>query len=135
MTALQLPSSTIDSIIDDPTILGARVSNSSSTAFQSLGISSAAANRILDGYESGFRTVFIMNASLAAIATIVSIVMIHHKELTRPDEERLRAEARRQEKQSQSQYRDDPETPGEALEMPQLSNHAAVSPPSAPSSA
>ncbi|KAF7798836.1 hypothetical protein EIP86_010062 [Pleurotus ostreatoroseus] len=135
MTALQLPSSTIDSIIDDPTILGARVSNSSSTAFQSLGISSAAANRILDGYESGFRTVFIMNASLAAIATIVSIVMIHHKELTRPDEERLRAEARRQEKQSQSQYRDDPETAGEALEMPQLSNHAAVSPPSAPSSA
>ena len=135
MTVLRLPSATISKIIDDPTLLGSRLSTTTSSTLQGLGISSVAADHILDGYTTGFKIVFIVNAVLAAIATVVSIVMIHHKELTRPDEERLRAEARRQEKQSQSQYRDDPEAPGEALEMPQLSNHAAVSPPSTPSSA
>lgn len=128
MTALKLPSSTIDSIIDDPTMLGAHVSNGSSTTLQSLGISPATASRILDGYNSGFRTVFILNATLAAIATIVSVVMIHHKELTRGDEEQLREEARRHEKQAQ--YHDDPEYHGETLDMPELHEVPAPSTPS-----
>ena len=132
MTALKLPSSTIDRIIDDPTMLGAHVSNGSSTALQSIGISPAAASRILDGYDSGFRTVFILNAALAAIATVVSIVMIHHKELTRGDEEQLRAEARRQEKQVQ--YHDDPECHSDALDMPELHELPAPPTPSTPAS-
>ena len=121
MTSLHLPSTTIDHIIDSPTILGARTSNANNTALQALGISPAAAGRILDGYNDGFRIVFIMNATLAAIATVVSIVMIHHKELTRGDEDELRAEARRQEKHDQDlrKYRDDPEGHTD-IEMPEL---------------
>lgn len=123
MTALHLPSSTIDKIIDDPTVLGSRSSNTTSTTLQTLGVSSATAARILDGYTNGFRIVFIMNATLAAIATVVSIVMIHHKELTRGDEEQLRAEARRQEKHTaEPKYHDDPETQGD-VELPELQTH------------
>lgn len=36
---------------------------------------------------------FIVNASLTAIAAIVAFFMIKHKELTRGDEEKLRTEA------------------------------------------
>jgi hypothetical protein len=42
------------------------------------------------GYTKGFRTVFTLNASFAAIATIASITMIKHKNLTRGDKEELR---------------------------------------------
>lgn len=45
------------------------------------------------GYAAGFELVFILNACLAAIAAIVSFFMIKHKELTRDDEEKLKAEA------------------------------------------
>ena len=120
MSSLQLPSTTIDKIIDNPTLLGARLSNGSATALEALGISPHTADVILDGYTNGFRIVFIMNAILAAIATVVSILMIHHKELTREDEERLLAEARRQEKlDALPRYRDDPNV-SDGIEMPEL---------------
>lgn len=45
------------------------------------------------GYTAGFRLVFILNASLAAAAAITSFFMIKHQDLTRDDEEKLRAEA------------------------------------------
>jgi hypothetical protein len=102
MTELNLPSSTIKKIVDDPTLLGARltsVTNSTSDPLSALGISPDAADHILAGYNSGFRAVFIMNATLAAIATVVSILMIKHKELTRGDEAQLRAQAEKEEKE------------------------------------
>lgn len=65
----------------------------------SLGISSETAAEILAGYNHGFRTVFILNASLAAFATVVSIFMIKHKSLKRGDEDQLKKEALDQEQQ------------------------------------
>lgn len=99
MTAYHLPTSTVNKIVDDPTLLGARLSSSnSSDTLASLGISVAMAEHILDGYTHGFRIVFILNASLSAVAVIASILMIRHKELTRDDEEKLKQEARANEK-------------------------------------
>ncbi|EPT02404.1 hypothetical protein FOMPIDRAFT_1029277 [Fomitopsis schrenkii] len=102
MTGLQLSASAIKAIIDDPTVLGSRLSASSSSKLAGLGITDAMAVTILDGYTHGFRTLFIMNACLAAMATLASVFMIKHKELTRGDEDRLRAaaceEAREKEK-------------------------------------
>lgn len=92
MTSLGLPSSTISTILDDPTILGARTS-ASDASFASLGVSPAVAERILGAYVQGFRTVFILNASLNAVATLATILLIRHTELTRGDEEDLRKKA------------------------------------------
>lgn len=77
MTSLSLPETLIKTIIDDPT----RLSNPSS-----LGLSVEQATVILEnGYTKGFRSVFLLNASLSAFATVVSIVMIKHKDLNRDD--------------------------------------------------
>ncbi|KAJ4478463.1 MFS general substrate transporter [Lentinula aciculospora] len=85
---LQSPSSTITIVIDNPSLL----TNSSSIA--SLNISSFQATYILsNGYTKGFRDVFLLNAAMSATATLVSAVMIEHKELLRGDEEQLRKEA------------------------------------------
>ena len=92
MTSLNLASSTISQIVDDPTILGARTS-ASDTSLADLGISADVAQNILDSYIKGFRTVFILNASLNAVATIAAITMIRHIELTRGDEEMLKQKA------------------------------------------
>ncbi|KZT72462.1 MFS general substrate transporter [Daedalea quercina L-15889] len=101
MSDLRLSSATIRAIIDDPTILGDRLSASSSSKLSALGITDSMALTILDGYTQGFRTLFIMNACLAATATLASIFMIRHKELTRGDEEQLRAAARANEKDTE----------------------------------
>ena len=45
------------------------------------------------GYATGFELVFILNGCLASVAAIVSFFMIKHKDLTKGDEEKLRAEA------------------------------------------
>ncbi|EIW53983.1 MFS general substrate transporter [Trametes versicolor FP-101664 SS1] len=92
MTSLGLPSYTISTILDDPTILGARTS-ASDASFASLGVSPAVAERILGAYVRGFRTVFILNASLNAVATLAAILLIRHTELTRGDEDDLRKKA------------------------------------------
>ncbi|KAE9390295.1 MFS general substrate transporter [Gymnopus androsaceus JB14] len=89
MVNLGLPSSTITSIINNPTYLN------NSSNLSSLGISSSQAADILSkGYTQGFKDIFLLNAALAATATVASAVMIKHKELLRGDEERLRKEAR-----------------------------------------
>jgi hypothetical protein len=48
------------------------------------------------GYNRGFRTVFILNASLAAFATlvVVSIVVVKQKNLSRGDEIELKEEVK-----------------------------------------
>ncbi|PPQ83724.1 hypothetical protein CVT25_006128 [Psilocybe cyanescens] len=83
MNTLAYSSVLITSIVDDP---GQLFSPST------LGISSSDATYILNaGYTKGFRTVFILNAILTALATIASVVLIKHKELNRGDEGQLRA--------------------------------------------
>lgn len=93
MTALGLPSSTISVILDDPTILGSRTSETASS-FADLVISTAVAERILGAYIQGFRTVFLLNAGLNAVATVAAIVLIRHTELNRGDEDDLRKRAK-----------------------------------------
>ena len=99
MIQLSLPISTINKIVDDPSIIGTRINgnpstNTSSDTLASLGISQSDAEHILHGYTSGFRTVFILNACLSALATLASILLIKQQDLTRGDEEKLRAEAK-----------------------------------------
>lgn len=89
MANLSIPSSTIVSIINNPGYL------SNSSELSSLGISpSQAADILYKGYNRGFRDIFLLNASMAAVAVVVSAVMIKHKELLRGDEERLRQETK-----------------------------------------
>ncbi|KIJ64377.1 hypothetical protein HYDPIDRAFT_175698 [Hydnomerulius pinastri MD-312] len=93
LTSLALAPAAIDKIIDDPTVLFSR---SSASQLASLGLTpSSAAYALSDGYTKGFMFVFVLNACLAAVATLASVFMIKHKELMRGDEEKLRAEARR----------------------------------------
>jgi len=88
MHQLDLPDSAISVVMDDPTIL------SNVTAYSSLGISPESASYVLNrGYTVGFRDLFFLNAALSVLATIVTILMIKHKELLRGDEEELRKKA------------------------------------------
>ncbi|KNZ72287.1 hypothetical protein J132_04081 [Termitomyces sp. J132] len=82
MKDLSLPEPIISKVIADP---------SSITSPSSIGIPASSAAYILNhGFTKGFRLVFILNAALAAVATVASVFMIKHKELTRGDEEALR---------------------------------------------
>lgn len=86
MAALSLPASLIAAIVDDPSDLAHP---------ESIGISQQTAAYILShGYTKGYRSVFILNACLAAVATFASVGMIRHKELTRGDDEKRRNEAK-----------------------------------------
>ncbi|KAF7363190.1 MFS drug transporter [Mycena venus] len=88
MAALNLPPSQISQIIDDPVRLHIPAS---------VGVSTDIAKSILDrGYAKGFSSLFIMNAALTVFATLVSVVMIKHKELSRDDDEMLRQKAIRE---------------------------------------
>ena len=92
MVSLRLPGSTIDMIIDNPTVIHPLLSPSPPSGTLS-GISSDTAQSILVGYTHGFRAVFILNASLAALCVFVAYVMIKHKELIRADEAEMRRRA------------------------------------------
>lgn len=117
MRGLALSEGAVKAVVDDPTLLGTRFSAASAQTLKELGISTElAGGPILDGYVRGFRIVFILNATcvlrflliyllyaqlnaiffdrLSAVAFITSVLMIKHKELTRPDEARLREEAK-----------------------------------------
>lgn len=97
MAALSLSSDAIKTIVDDPSLLRPA---SSSSVLGSKGISPSTANHILwHGYTRGLRAVFLLNASLAAFAVVVSVFMIKHKELTRGDDEVRKAEAKIQNRQ------------------------------------
>ncbi|KAG6852502.1 hypothetical protein C0991_011460 [Blastosporella zonata] len=87
MQHLSIPASAISSIVADP---------SSIASPDSIGISASSATYILnEGFIKGFRIVFILNAVLTALATVASVVMIKHKELTRGDEGKLKKEQER----------------------------------------
>ncbi|KAL0059227.1 hypothetical protein AAF712_014035 [Marasmius tenuissimus] len=93
MKSLSLPESTISQIIDDPSILNSLSNGMNSTSISAgISVSQVDAQTILvHGYNKGFHDIFILNASLATFATIVSVLMIKHKELIRADDaEKLR---------------------------------------------
>lgn len=87
MTSLQLDPSAISAIVEDPYLLVA-IMNSSKPAADQYGITPAMARYIIDhGYIKGFKILFILNACLAALAALSSIVLIKHTELTSGEEE------------------------------------------------
>ncbi|KAJ7697605.1 major facilitator superfamily domain-containing protein [Mycena rosella] len=85
MTALGVAPADIKRIIDDPALL-----HNPTQA----GLTQATATDIMyRGYTKGFSSLFVMNASLTVFATLVSVVMIKHKELSREEDEMLRQRA------------------------------------------
>ncbi|KAJ7235145.1 major facilitator superfamily domain-containing protein [Mycena haematopus] len=89
MTDIGLSSSLINQIIDDPALLHTPAT---------VGISQNTATDLLyHGYTKGFSSLFIMNAALTVFATLVSVVMIKHKELSRGEDEALRQKALKEE--------------------------------------
>lgn len=77
MAVIGIPARTSSAIVQDPSVL----SNPSS-----IGLTGQQATFILQhGYTKGFRALFILHASLAALATLTSILMIKHKDLTREE--------------------------------------------------
>lgn len=85
MNAISIPPSTASAVINDPSVL----SNPGIVGLSA----DEAAYILVHGYTKGFRDFFILHASLAALAALTSMFMIKHKELTRGDEEKLKAEA------------------------------------------
>ncbi|KIJ39864.1 hypothetical protein M422DRAFT_230422 [Sphaerobolus stellatus SS14] len=85
--SIGLPQSLLQEITADPTLL-------SKTQFN---VTIKVRQQLLEGYNHGFRTLFILNASLAAFATTIAFVMIKHKELIRADDAQKMAESRKQE--------------------------------------
>ncbi|KAF5389690.1 hypothetical protein D9757_006024 [Collybiopsis confluens] len=104
MTALGLSSSAISAIVDDPSILAHP---------SEIQLSQNAASLILtEGYTTGFQRLFYLNASLGALATVVSFTMVKHKELLRGDEEKLKQEgiAMLKAREAKRHHSDKPET-------------------------
>lgn len=74
MTSLRLSLKTISAVIDKPSLL---------TSPEVLKLSRQDASFILsNGYNHGFKCVFILNASWTVVATIASIILIKHNDLT-----------------------------------------------------
>ncbi|KAL0575837.1 hypothetical protein V5O48_006127 [Marasmius crinis-equi] len=126
MKSLLLPQSTISEIIDDPGVLFSLAYAQTSTTVGSVSIPQSEAQDILaNGYNKGFRDIFILNASLGALAAIVSILLIKHKELDRPEDAERLGERDRKEKMDEEAARRSGIVPvtaaapvgGEVLEM------------------
>ncbi|KAG6840651.1 hypothetical protein C0991_005328 [Blastosporella zonata] len=101
MQHLSLPASVISSIVADP---------SSIASPASVGISASEATYILnEGFIKGFRIVFILNAVLTSLATVASVVMIKHKELTRGDEGKLKKDQEQEQERKVEVERSDVE--------------------------
>ena len=112
MNIYHFPTSTVNAILNNPTLLGTRLSSnssnttstSSSPTLSSLAISDDMATHILNGYTTGFRIVFILNAALCALAVVASVLMIGQKDLSRDDDaKKKRMEEIAREKQKSAQ--------------------------------
>ncbi|KAK0491996.1 MFS general substrate transporter [Armillaria luteobubalina] len=78
MNDIFVSQSLISTIIDDPSYLAKPTSET--------GLSAATVSYILNqGYTKGFKDVFYLNASLTAFATLISMVLIKDKDLSRDD--------------------------------------------------
>lgn len=92
MVSLGLPTTTVNNIIDDPTVLHPLLSPNATTSPPSP-INPSTAIAVLSAYTHGVHTVFTLNAALAAVCVIVAAAMIRHKELIRADEAEMRRRA------------------------------------------
>lgn len=115
MVSLGFANALIDDIIDDPTSLHPLLSSSDTNTSSSLtSIDAMTAAQILSGYTHGVRSVFVLNAALAALCVFVAYVMIHHKELIRADEAEMRRSAKSQPEAKQMvKTKGQPVEPGE----------------------
>ena len=50
---------------------------------------------LIAAYRKGFRTVFLVCAAIAALATVLALVLMPQVELNRPDDEKLKAQGRK----------------------------------------
>ncbi|KAI0095925.1 MFS general substrate transporter [Daldinia grandis] len=57
---------------------------------------------LIPAYRQGFRVIFLVGASLAAVAFVIAWFMMPQVELSRPDDEKLKEEARRQQTEKQN---------------------------------
>ncbi|KAF8918676.1 cephamycin export protein cmcT [Mucidula mucida] len=78
---LDLDQAMFDSLAQDP------------LAARSIGADAALLARLVDGYRKGFRIVFIILASMAAFAFVISMFLMTHSTLKREDDDRLKREA------------------------------------------
>jgi len=83
--SIGFPEDQLQQLTDNPTLI-------SKTTFN---VTAEVRRELLEGYIHGFHIMFTLNASLAAFAVVVAIIMIKHKELTRADDAQLKAEARK----------------------------------------
>jgi hypothetical protein len=67
---------------------------------QSTGVSLDLREVFVSSYKKGFRAVFIVGASLAALAFVFALLLLPHVELNRSDDEKLKAEGKRFAKES-----------------------------------
>lgn len=58
------------------------------------GLSPEVLSRVIAGYHAGFRTTFIILASLAAFAFFVALALMSHRDLHRDDDAKLKAEGK-----------------------------------------
>ncbi|CEJ82362.1 Putative MFS general substrate transporter [[Torrubiella] hemipterigena] len=79
----------------DP-VLGKKITTNPESYFASVSPEEADHMRgiIIPAYRKGFRTIFLVGASLASFAFVVAFFMIPQVELSRPDDARLKAEAK-----------------------------------------
>ncbi|SJL15062.1 uncharacterized protein ARMOST_18544 [Armillaria ostoyae] len=106
MNDISVSESLISTIIDDPSYLAKPTSET--------GLSAATVSYILSqGYTKGFKDVFYLNASLTAFATLISMVLIKDKDLSR-DDARLKG---RIEKDTEKDGTNTPGADGDGIEM------------------
>ena len=58
-------------------------------------------SELIVAYRKGFRVVFIIGAGLAAVATLIVICLMPQVPLDRPDDEKLKEEGRKADKESE----------------------------------
>ncbi|ORY84693.1 hypothetical protein BCR35DRAFT_324757 [Leucosporidium creatinivorum] len=75
LTRMNLPTSIVDSILDDPVSI-----------YHSTTLSAEARGMAISGYSKGFRSVFFFNSACIALAAVLGILFIREFPLTREDE-------------------------------------------------
>jgi len=82
--SIGLADNLLHEVTSDPTLISKATFN----------VTTKVREELLEGYNHGFRVMFLLNASLAAFAAVVAFVLIKHKELIRADDAERKAEAR-----------------------------------------
>lgn len=67
---------------------------SGATTVDGLQVTAELRDVFIESYRKGFRIIFLVGAGLSAVAFVVAYALLPQVELTRPDEEKLKAEGR-----------------------------------------